>query len=64
MPGLEANAWLREKVLGFCKIPMMEASRPVKNVVILERVNSSRLSNFSMNFALMPVKFFIFIIRN
>lgn len=42
MPGQEANAWLREKVLGFCKIPTMEASRPVKNVVILERVNSSR----------------------
>lgn len=42
MPGLEANAWLREKVLGFCRIPLMEASRPVKNVVVLERVNSSR----------------------
>lgn len=42
MPGLEANDWLREKVLGYCNIPMMEASRPVENVVVLERLNSSR----------------------
>lgn len=42
MPGREANTWLREKVLGFCNIPIMDASRPVENVVVLERLNSSR----------------------
>ena len=42
IPGREANAWLRKKVLGFCKVPVTDASRPVKNVVVLERVNSSR----------------------
>lgn len=42
MPGIQANDWLREKVLGFCNIPMMDASRPVENVIVLERLNSSR----------------------
>lgn len=42
VPGREANAWLREKVLGFCNIPVLDASRPVNNVVIVERIHSSR----------------------
>jgi hypothetical protein len=29
-------------MLGYCNIPVLDASRPVKNVVALKRINSSR----------------------
>ncbi|KAH8947219.1 hypothetical protein BDL97_11G028500 [Sphagnum fallax] len=42
IPNVGANNWLRKRVLGYCNIPVLDASRPVKNVVALKRINSSR----------------------
>ncbi|KAL2642234.1 hypothetical protein R1flu_009821 [Riccia fluitans] len=42
MPTVSANDWLRKKVLSYCRIPEMNTRRPVKDVVVLQRNNSSR----------------------
>ncbi|BBN01539.1 protein MpGT61.2 [Marchantia polymorpha subsp. ruderalis] len=42
MPTVAANDWLRRKVLAHCKIPEVNAKRPVKDVVVIQRNNSSR----------------------
>jgi hypothetical protein len=48
IPNVGANNWLRKRVLGYCNIPVLDASRPVKNVVALKRINSSRYYNLKL----------------
>lgn len=42
MPNTEANDWLRGQVLSYCGIPSINAHRPLADVVVVKRRNSSR----------------------
>lgn len=47
IPNEAAHDWLRQKVLAHCKIPSMNARRPLSDVIVLNRPNSSRnIANF------------------
>eukprot|EP01018_Ginkgo_biloba_P036520 Gb_02662 [translate_table: standard] len=47
LPNESAHDWLRQKVLMHCNIPIMNARRPLSDVVVLHRPNSSRnIANF------------------
>eukprot|EP00249_Psilotum_nudum_P004238 c17778_g1_i1 orf=398-1918(-) len=42
MPNADVHNWFRNRILEHCEVPISEASRPVENVVIVHRPNSSR----------------------
>ncbi|CAM6097746.1 unnamed protein product [Calypogeia fissa] len=42
VPNTKSNDWLKEKVLSHCNIKKMERRKRVQNVVIINRLNSSR----------------------
>ncbi|KAH7405215.1 hypothetical protein KP509_15G061100 [Ceratopteris richardii] len=47
IPNTQTHDWLRNRILKHCDIPVMTANRPIQNVVMVHRTNSSRnLKNF------------------
>lgn len=42
MPNVTTHDWFRRRILEHCEVPVMEANRPVQDVVIIHRPNSSR----------------------
>eukprot|EP01018_Ginkgo_biloba_P021788 Gb_03294 [translate_table: standard] len=60
VPNEAAHDWLRQKVLAHCKIPIMNARRPLSDVVVLHRPNSSRnIINFEEMQAMLEREFHV-----